>query len=75
MASPHVAGIVALMLQKNASLSAGDAELILEGSAIPLAAGCRDIYGPSGVSEEMCWGTDATGAGLATADEALADTP
>jgi subtilisin family serine protease len=70
MASPHVAGIVALMLQKNSGLVAGDAEAILEGSAIYLAPGCRVVDG-----EEFCWDDDATGAGLATADAALADTP
>ncbi|MFX1410256.1 MAG: S8 family serine peptidase, partial [Promethearchaeota archaeon] len=34
MASPHVAGIVALMLQKNPSLTAAEVELYLESSAI-----------------------------------------
>ena len=75
MASPHVAGIVALMTQKNPSLTAGQAETILETSAIPLAPGCRTVLQPTGVSQEFCWGTDATGAGLATADAALAATP
>ena len=75
MASPHVAGIVALMVQKNPALIAADAEAILVGSAIPLPAGCRDVYGPSGVPEVICWGADATGSGLATADAALAATP
>jgi len=70
MASPHVAGIVALMAQKYPALMAADAESILEGSAIYLAPGCRIVDG-----EEFCWDADATGAGLATADAALADTP
>ncbi|MBE0686841.1 MAG: S8 family serine peptidase, partial [Anaerolineaceae bacterium] len=70
MASPHVAGIVALMAQKYPALMAADAESILEGSAIYLAPGCRVVDG-----EEFCWDADATGAGLATADAALADTP
>jgi len=39
MASPHVAGIAALMLQKNPGLSQAVVESILEGSAIPLPAG------------------------------------
>jgi len=75
MASPHVAGIVALMAQKRPTLTAGDAESILESSAIPLAPGCRTVLQPTGVSQEICWGSDATGAGLATADAALAATP
>jgi len=75
MASPHVAGIVALMAQKNNALTAADAETYLQNSAIPLLAGCRTVYDPSGGSSSVCWGTDATGFGLATADAALAAVP
>ena len=75
MASPHVAGIVALMAQKNPDLTAAEAEEILEDSAIPLPAGTRTVYDPSGSSSQISWGADATGAGLATADAALAATP
>ncbi|MCE5309971.1 MAG: S8 family serine peptidase [Acidobacteriales bacterium] len=75
MASPHVAGIVALMAQKNPALSAAQAETILESTAIPLSAGCRTVYDSSGASSSVCWGADATGAGLVTADAALAATP
>ncbi len=75
MASPHVAGIVALMAQKDPSLTAAQAESLLESSAIPLPAGCRTVYDPAGVSSNVCWGADASGAGLATADAALAVTP
>jgi subtilisin family serine protease len=75
MASPHVAGIVALMAQKHPSLTASAAETILEGSAIYLAPGCRTVNDGSGNSVEYCWDADATGAGLATADAALAATP
>ena len=75
MASPHVAGIVALMVQKNASLTASVAESILEASAIPLAPGSRTVFGPNGLSEVFSWGADATGAGLADAAAALAVTP
>ncbi|MFO7697213.1 MAG: S8 family serine peptidase [Anaerolineae bacterium] len=75
MASPHVAGIVALMAQKNGELTAPQAEAILESTALPLPAGCRDVYQPSGALASICWGDDATGFGLATADAALALTP
>jgi subtilisin family serine protease len=75
MAAPHVAGIVALMAQKNPSLVQSQAESILEGSAIYMAPGCRNVNEPAGASVEMCWGADATGAGLATANAALAGTP
>lgn len=75
MASPHVAGIAALMMQKNPAMSQGMVESLLEGSALPIAAGCATVNGPSGPPSTTCWGTDATGAGLATADAALAATP
>jgi subtilisin family serine protease len=75
MASPHVAGIVALMAQKAPGLTAAQAEMYLTGAAIPLAPGCRTIYGPGGVSEQICWGADATGSGLITADAALNAVP
>lgn len=75
MASPHVAGIVALMAQKNPALTPAQAESILESTATKLDPGCRTIYTPYGTTEEVCWGADATGAGLATADAALAATP
>ena len=72
MASPHVAGIVALMVQKNPTLSAPDAESILESTAIYLAPGCRTVNTPYGYTEDYCWDADATGAGLADAAAALA---
>jgi subtilisin family serine protease len=77
MASPHVAGIAALMAQKNGSLTGPQVEAILTNPAnvIALPAGCRTITGPSGATENVCWGADATGAGLTTADKALAATP
>ncbi len=75
MASPHVAGIVALMVQKDPTLTAAQAEDILTGSAVQLPAGCRVVFDPSGSSSNICWGADATGSGLAFADLALAATP
>jgi len=74
MASPHVAGTVALMAQKDRGLTQAEAEAYLEGSAIPLPAGCRMVGQPSGGPAEICWGDDATGAGLVTVDAALAAT-
>lgn len=75
MASPHVAGIVALMAEKNGGLTATEAEGYLEDSAIPLPAGCLDVLQPNGATETICWGDDATGSGLATADGALGAMP
>ena len=71
MASPHVAGIAALMLQKKSSLTQSQVESILETSAIPLPAGCRTVTDPDIGPTQFCWGANATGAGLATADAAL----
>jgi subtilisin family serine protease len=75
MASPHVAGIVALMAQKFPALPQAQAEALLESAAIPLPAGCRNVHDSSGAIVEFCWGNDASGAGLITADAALAATP
>ena len=75
MASPHVAGTVALMAQKKNALTASEAETILEGSAVYLAPGCLTVRQPSGASLEFCWEADATGAGLLDAFAALLATP
>jgi subtilisin family serine protease len=72
MASPHVAGIVALMAQKNTGLKASEAESTLEGTALKMAAGtCVDPY--DGITK-ISWGDDAVGSGLVQADRALANT-
>lgn len=75
MASPHVAGIAALMAQKYPALTAPEAESILESTAIDLPPGSLAVNTPYGYMETFTWGADATGAGLATADAALAATP
>ena len=75
MASPHVAGIVALLAQKDPTLTASEAESILEGTAIPLLSGSRTVNNPDGTFDTLSWGTDATGAGLVDAAAALAATP
>ncbi len=75
MASPHVAGIVALMAQKSPLLTASEAESILESTAVPLPPGCRNVPQPDGTTLQFCWDATATGAGLAIADAALAATP
>lgn len=70
-----MAGIVALMAQKKPSLTAAQAEDILTKSAIPLPPGNRDVFDIiSGTVVNVSWGANATGAGLAVADKALAAT-
>jgi subtilisin family serine protease len=75
MASPHVAGAVALMAQKNPGLSQADADTYLTSTAIPLPAGCRNVFDPNIGPTQFCWGADATGAGLLNVLAALAATP
>jgi subtilisin family serine protease len=72
MASPHVAGIAALMMQKNSTLNQLQVEDILETTAIALPPGCRNVVDPDLGPTTFCWESDASGAGLATADAALA---
>ena len=77
MASPHVAGIAALMLQQDASRSQTEIESALESAAIPFDYSgqdelCRSVLDPNaGAMVDVCWGADASGAGLITADAAL----
>ena len=80
MSSPHVAGTVALMLQKNPGLTASAAEGILESSAIPMDSGCR--YHPADMVN-YCWGPgfdpptslEADGSGMVDALGATSLTP
>lgn len=75
MAAPHVAGIAALIMQKNDALLQHDIEGLLEGEAVPMPAGCRDIVDLYVGAMEICWGDDASGAGLVDAEAALAAAP
>jgi subtilisin family serine protease len=75
MATPHVAGIVALMAQKNPALNATEAETALEQSTIPLPPGCRNVNDGSGRIVNVCWGADAAGSGLVNAPAAIALIP
>lgn len=81
-AAPHVAGIAALMLEKNPTLDSinelgggelgeGPVETILQTQAIPMPPGCRNVFDGSSSFVDFCWGADATGAGFITADAAL----
>ncbi len=75
MATPHVAGVVALMAQKKPTLTASEAHSILENTAIAIAPGCREVLNPSGTVSNICWGGDATGHGLVDAPAALKKLP
>ncbi|GLZ34602.1 subtilisin E [Lentzea sp. NBRC 105346] len=89
--SPAVAGVVALMLQKNPALSNADAtfgvlndpaswgpgalERILESSATPIEPGSVTVTHRAGAPLTETWGADATGHGWVFAHDALAATP
>lgn len=78
MASPHVAAVAALMLEKNPGLTQGQVSSILKGSALAIPAGSAQVWNPFAATpgfETVSWGADATGSGLVQADAALADTP
>ena len=78
--SPHVAGIVALMLQKNPNLASSAVEGILEGAAAGLG-GLDDLNqqvrpGPGlPLVTPPNWLADRSGSGFITADAALTATP
>jgi subtilisin family serine protease len=75
-AAPEVTGTVALMLQKNPSLTQAQAESILENNAVPIGAGCRDVIPLPGLAAaETCWGSNATGNGLLNSAAAVGATP
>lgn len=75
MAAPHVAGLAALLLQKNPSLQQASVESILKSSALPLPPGSLTVADGSGGSATYSWGADATGSGLVQANAALTATP
>ena len=73
MASPHVAGLAALMLQKNKSMSQATVETILKSSATAFSTSPKMIRSyTGGPLESISWGSDATGSGMVNATTALA---
>ena len=83
MATPHVASVAALMLEKNPGLTQAQIESILKSTALPLAvSGSRTIFDFSTPSVTVSWDTDcdgtpcdAVGAGVMQADAALTAIP
>jgi subtilisin family serine protease len=71
-AAPHVAGIVAQMLDKNPNLTQGQAEALLRANAlvIPSSGG---VCTPAGCT--FPWGSNATGSGLALGAATVGATP
>ena len=81
MASPHVAAVAALMLQKNPSLVQAKVESILKANTLPIPpSGSQSTFVPfefvTTAWDTDCDGAtcDAVGAGLVQADRAIAAT-
>lgn len=73
MASPHVAGAVALMLQRNPELTQAGIEAILKGTAFTVFPGSLNVLDPNtGALTPVSWGADAVGKGLINIPAALA---
>ena len=77
MATPHVAGIIALMMDKDPSLNSLFIENCLETTALPIPAPYTVyVVDPfEGTFVPMTWNTDATGCGMVQADAALLAIP
>lgn len=82
MATPHVASVTALMLQKNPTLAQAQVESLLKSTALALSpTGSRAIFDfdhPATISWDTLCGAvpcDAVGAGVVQADAAVASTP
>ena len=83
MATPHVASVAALMLQKNPTLTQAGVEAILKSTALAIpATGSRTIFDFTTPNVTISWDAtcgasacDAVGSGLIQANAALAATP
>ena len=82
--SPLTAGVAALMLEKNSSLTQANVETIMKATALTMAGNDgRAVPVPIGTPNPTTWDTtcvfglacDPVGAGLLQADSALAATP
>ncbi len=71
MASPHVASVAALLLEKDPGLTQSQVESYLKNTALPIPAGSANIF----FVGSQTWGTDATGEGLIQADAAVGAVP
>ena len=77
MATPHVTGVAAQLLEKNPTMDQAQVESILKSTALPIPAGSMEIWDldPTQGWYNYSWKADATGAGLVQADAALAAAP
>ncbi len=78
MSAPHVSGIAALMLDKNPTLDQEKVESIMKATALDIPPGSMTIwdYGQQGWNwYSYSWESDATGAGLIQAHNAVEAVP
>lgn len=84
MATPHVSGVAALMLEKDPTLTQAQVEAILKNTATPLPTAMLEypfafnyVQCPfvAGGIYQFCWDVNATGAGIIQADAAIAAIP
>ncbi|HEY5436671.1 MAG TPA: S8 family serine peptidase [Candidatus Limnocylindrales bacterium] len=77
MATPHVASLAALALQKDPTLTQTEMEALLESTAMRIPAGTAKVWdiSPAPGWTYPTWGTDATGAGLVNAEALLTAVP
>lgn len=68
MSSPHVAGVAALMMEKDPSLTQAQVEAFLKSTALPITS---PGFGGNFQVGFQAWESDATGAGLVQADAAI----
>jgi subtilisin family serine protease len=77
MATPHVAALAALMLEKNPGLTQAQVETFMESTALKLNAGSATVFDISPTQQFYTydWGADAVGEGLIQVDAALNAVP
>ncbi len=81
MATPHVSGVLALMLQKDMldgriDLTQAKAEEILESTAFKITWHSATVFDPiTGSYVTLTWGDNAVGSGLVQADKAVNAVP
>lgn len=87
MASPHVAGAAAMLLERDPSLTQAQVESVLKSSALAVAPSGTRAISDFGTPATVSWGTtctdddgathacDAVGSGLLQVDDALALVP